>query len=100
MKHLNILRGIILSFVLLCVNAVWAYDIEVDGIYYTITSTSDLTLEVTSGDNKYSGNVTIPSTVTYKSKKLTVTSIGNYAFDCCSSLANVEIPNSVTSINY
>ena len=78
-----------------------AYDFEVDGFYYNIISLSDLTVEVTAGDNKYSGEMIIPSTVTYKSKTLTVTSIGYYAFDGCSGLTSVAIPNSVTSIgNY
>ena len=75
-----------------------AYDFEVDGFYYNIISLSDLTVEVTAGDNKYSGKLIIPSTVTYKSKTLTVTSIGGYAFDGCSGLTSITIPNSVTSI--
>ena len=75
-----------------------AYDFEVDGIYYNIISASEITLEVTHGDNYYTGTVVIPSTVTYKSKKLTVTRIGKEAFDSCEELVSVEIPNSVTSI--
>ena len=98
MKQFNIFRGLILTILLTCCNAVWAYDIEVDDIYYNITSLTDLTVEVTSGDNKYSGDIVIPSTITYKSKTLTVTSIGHSAFESCYNLTSVEIPNSVTHI--
>ena len=86
---------------LLCSATASAYDFEVDGIYYNILSLSDLTVAVTSGDNEYSGEVIIPSTVSYKSKALTVTSIGEYAFYDCCGLTSVTIGNSVTSIgNY
>ena len=98
MKHSISFRGLILTILLTCCNAVWAYDIEVDGIYYNITSLTDLTVEVTSGDNEYSGDIVIPSTITYKSKTLTVTSIGHSAFESCYNLTSVEIPNSVTHI--
>ena len=98
MKHLISLRGLAITLLLICCNAVWAYDIEVDGIYYNITSASSLTVEVTGGDNKYSGDIVIPSTITYKSRVFTVASIGESAFSRCSSLASVTIGNSVTSI--
>ena len=42
------------------------------------------------------GDVTIPSTI----NGLLVTSIGEYAFDHCTSIASVTIPNSVTRIGY
>ena len=78
-----------------------AYDFEVDGIYYSIISLEDLTALVTSGDNQYSGEVIIPSSITFQSKKLTVTCIGVSAFSNCSSLVSITIPNSVTEIwNY
>ena len=86
--------------VLLCSSTVNAYDFEVDGIYYNIVSLTDLTVEVTSGDNEYSGEVVIPSTVTYKSKVLTVTAIGDYAFWGCKSITAITIPEGVTSIGY
>ena len=44
------------------------------------------------------GALVIPSTVTYNGTTYSVTSIGNYAFEYCSSLTSVTIPNSVTSI--
>ena len=98
MKHLDIKKLFITVNVLLCSISANAYDFEVDGIYYKIISATDLTVEVTSGDNKYTGEVIIPETVIYKSKALKVTSIGSYAFEDCTSLTSVVIPNSVTSI--
>ena len=84
--------------VLLCSTAVNAYDFEVDGIYYNILSLEDLTVEVTSGGNKYSGEVIIPSTITYKTKVLTVTEIGLEAFKKCTNLISITLPAGVTSI--
>ena len=80
-----------------------AYDFEVDGICYNITSASDLTVEVTyKGENQYSneykGSIVIPTSVTYNNLTLKVTSIGDDAFYGCSNLKKVSIPNSVTSI--
>ena len=98
MKHFNIFRGSVLTLLLICCNAVWAYDIEVDGIYYNILSTANLTVEVTQGGKEYSGDIVIPSTITYKSRVFTVGSIGENAFYYCIDLTSVTIPNSVTSI--
>ena len=72
-----------------------AYDVEVDGVYYDISGT---TATVTSGDNKYSGDIVIPESITFENSKYNVTRIGNSAFEKCSSLTSVTIPNSVTSI--
>ena len=94
----TIKQWLITVAVLLCSATASAYDFEVDGIYYKVLSFSDLTVEVTYGDNKYSGEVIIPSTVSYKSKTLTVRSIGINAFKYCTGLTSVTIPNSVRII--
>ncbi len=67
-------------------------------LYYDIIS--DSTVEVTYYNNidYVSGDVVIPSTVTYNGTTYSVTSIGDYAFEGCSGLTSVTIPNSVTSI--
>ena len=83
----------------------YAYDIAVKNaddvtIYYNwINSTK---LEVTSGgsSSKYLGKVVIPKSVTYNGKTYSVTSIGTRAFEGCTGLAYVTIPNSVTSISH
>ena len=71
--------------------------VEINGIYY-ILNDSNQTAEVTSGINKYSGDITIPEKVTYNATEYNVTSIGDMAFWSCSSLTSITIPNSVTSI--
>ena len=45
-----------------------------------------------------SGDLIIPSTISYNCTTYSVTSIGDYAFSYCSSLTSVTIPNSVISI--
>ena len=66
---------------LLCSISASAYDFEVDGIYYNITSSENLTVEVTDYYYKpYRGTVIIPNTVEYRGKTYSVTSIGDDAF--------------------
>ncbi|MBQ8223365.1 MAG: hypothetical protein IJZ87_08510 [Bacteroidales bacterium] len=83
--------------VLLCSATTYAYDFEVDGIYYNIISMEDLTVEVTNGDIEYSGEVVISSTVTIQSRIFKVIGINPDAFDY-SGITSLTIPNSVTSI--
>ena len=83
---------------LLCSVMANAYDFEVDGIYYNILSSTDLTAEVTFGDTKYTGDVIIPSTITHEGKVYCVTSVGLSAFSYSSSLTSITIPNNVKSI--
>ena len=85
--------------IMMCAN-VFAYDFQVDGVYYNInsgTTTVRVTYENTNY-NSYSGSVVIPSTVTYNGTTYSVTSIGEWAFYGCSGLTSITIPNSITSI--
>ena len=72
-------------------------DVEIDGINYVLY-TSSYTAAVIHKSNHYSGNVYIPSSITYNGSTYNVTSIGEQAFYCCTGLAQVSIPESVTSI--
>ena len=100
----------------------FAYDFEKDGLYYNITSLQDLTVEVTSGDNSYEGNVTVPPTVNYSGRTFDVVrvgenaflssgitgvdlphsikTVGEYAFRYCGQLSNITIPSSITSFEH
>ena len=73
----------------------------VDGIYYNITGTN--TVEVTYKDNNfnyYSGDITIPSSVTFQGVTYQVKAIGRMAFRDSPDLTGITIPNTVTSIDY
>lgn len=87
-----------LFFALLSV-ASWAYDVEIDGIYYNLISKMKVA-EVTKGDNYYSGSVVIPEQITVEGVTYSVTIIGEGAFSGCHDMTSLIIPNSVTSIGY
>ena len=79
----------------------WDYErVQIGDLYYNLDATNQ-TAEVTSpSSGKYSGEIIIPSSVTYNEITYSVTSIGDGAFSSCSGLTSVMIPNSVTSIGY
>ena len=97
-------RHLLLLWVaLLTTLSTYAYDFQSGDLYYNVTS--DTTVEVTYQYRSWEGTnyqglttATIPATVTYNGITYSVTSIGGSAFDYCSSLTSITIPNSVTSI--
>ena len=100
MKHL--FRFSLLLLALLLPAAAAAHDFEVGGIYYNINGDeATVTFRGTythSYSDEYTGDVTIPSTVTYGGITYAVTAIGERAFLFCDEVTSVTIPNSVTSI--
>lgn len=78
--------------------SVSAYDFEVDGLYYTITSLKGLTVSVDGCVNKDTTNIVIPQTIEYKGKKLIVTSVGAWAFSKFEKLQSVSFPSNLLSI--
>ena len=84
--------------------AAYAYDFEVDGIYYNKIWNNEVEVTYKFKDylgqakSDYVGNVVIPSKVTKEGRTYSVTSIGESAFSSCRRLTSVAIPNSVTSI--
>lgn len=102
MKTLKIYFAVL--FAALSTVTIFAYDFKVDGIYYNKNADGTSVTVTYRGDSyyaysdEYSGNVVIPSSVTYSGNTYAVTSIGDYAFSRCSGLTSITIPNSVTSI--
>lgn len=121
MKHFY-LKSLFAGLLLLVASNSFAYDFEVDGIYYNILSEEEKTVAITK-DNSYSsltGTLTIPENVNYKNYTYTVTrieknaflganmksvvlpntitDIGGQSFACCRNLESITIPNSVTRL--
>lgn len=128
----NYIKSLLIGLISATAISVSAQDFQVDGIYYTILT--DATVEVAPQNSTsrskaartYSGDVAVPSEVTYDDQTYTVTGVGKFAF-CgystsspstvtsvslpetvtylgeqsfiyCTSLTSIDIPSAVTSI--
>lgn len=98
----KLLNTTILMLALLMPTFATAHSFEVDGIYYNIKDNEAAVTYKGSSYNqnsdRYTGDLTIPATVTYNGNTYAVTTIDLYAFYKCNNLTSVTIPNSVTSI--
>ena len=101
MKHnysSSLRRALSAVVLLLCVSTLsWAGDFKEGGIYYNI-NVDGKSVTVTSNPEKYSGDISIPSTVVHEGKKYGVTGIGNMAFALCDALTSISLPEGLTSI--
>ncbi len=100
-------KTLLTLLMLLSSMAIWAYDFEVDGIFYNITSTTDLTVEVTNesgaptnSNSCYSGDIVIPAKVSFQGNEYKVTSIGYNAFQECQSVTSVSLPEGLLRIEF
>ena len=74
-----------------------AYDAKIGGIYYDLIPKAKIA-EVVAGDNKYKGQVIIPSAVEHEGATYNVTSIAAATFEGCSELTSVILPKEVREI--
>ncbi len=95
----NSLRALFLSLAVLLslpmLAAVAVVEVEIDGINYQLYSGTKTAI-ISHGE--YSGKIVIPESVECDGKTYHVTIIGVKAFEWCSGLTSVTIPNSVVDI--
>lgn len=63
----------------LCSISSYAYDFEVDGLYYNLVSASDRTCELVGGNDNLT-QIIIPNTITVRNQNLSVVSMSSSAF--------------------
>ena len=75
-----------------------AFDIQIGGICYNFTSNSTVEVTKYNDNGSYRGSITIPAVVQYDGKTYSVTGIGGSAFQDCTGLTSIILPNSITAI--
>ena len=83
----------------------YAYDIEVNGLYFNLLSAEEGTVEVTyksfnpydivRNEQEYIGDIEIPEKVTLGNKTFTVVALGEYCFADCRQMTSLKLPNTI-----
>ena len=98
MKTLKLLTCTMLLLVAMAAGAETISDVTIGNLVYSLdTDTKVATVTGYDSSNKPT-DVVIPNTIEYGGKNYSVTTIGQWAFSSCISLASIDIPNSVTTI--
>ncbi len=92
----NVFSTILFLSILLTGQKAFAYDFEVNGIGYTVTSFENNTVSVDGLNETMSGIIDIPSNITYNNRSFSVTAIKS-----CNStkIKSVRIPSSISKID-
>ena len=96
MKKLKLLFTALL--LLCCIGIVNAEEATINGIKYEVITKAKQATVISGG--YYTGNIVIPSEITYNNEIYNVTRIGEYAFSHYSELTSITIPKSITSIGF
>mgnify|MGYP004443009595 CR=1 FL=1 len=88
----------LIALLMACAGSAWSQEFIIDGINYRVSSQQEKTCSVLTADDEISGDVVIPSTVTYGGESYTVTKLEDYAFAYSYYLTSIEIPSTVTVI--
>ena len=76
-----------------------AEEVQIDGLWYNLVSKAEVAEVIMwKNDQKYTGDIVIPSVITYLDVEYNVTLIGSSAFSSCNNLTSVSIPSSVITI--
>lgn len=99
---LKMKKSIFLGLTLLTITATkaFAYDFQVDNLCYTILSPDDKTVSVEAAEEKPTGDVVIPSTVSYNGVDFKVIRIADNGFEKCYYITTLTIPYTMTHIGY
>lgn len=89
-------KMLFLMVALLTSVGVWAF--EVDGIYYSVVSEENHSVQVTGYNSSYDGDLILNGTVTYNNVTYNVVSINNWSFQNCTSLTSIGDLSACTSI--
>ena len=90
-----------LFLALICAMSLMAVNVKIDGLYYSLGSTTAQLISDQSSDKstyKPYTTVTVPASVYYDNYTYPVTSIGTSAFEGCTNLQSVTLPSSITVI--
>lgn len=90
---------LLIVMLLFAATSSFAAEVEIDGLWYEVVAKAKEAQVIQyKNDVYYNGDIVIPEAVVYEGVTCCVTSIGERAFEACSGMTSVTIPNSVTSI--